>query len=479
MLKENQKMDVVIYVRVSTEMQEEKDSLNNQIERCSSYCKMKGFNVVSIYKDVESGAKDNRLDFQKMLSDMELGLFQAIVVTELSRISRKLITLINFLENFQSCNVNFISITQNIDTSTLMGRIFFQLIGVLAEFERGQTRERVVHTMHNMAKRGKFTGGVIPFGYESIDKKLIVKEDEADIVKQIYDLYLSGVNRSQISKKFNLSQTTTRRILSTPFYTGKVVYSKRKVNTITGKLENQPEDKWIISNGEHDAIIDNNTYERAKEIYNDNYTNYVKYEDNPNFLLTGLIRCYHGHKMYGHVNTAEHRYYMCNRNTSKYTGDQRCTQYMIKSDALEREVIDYILKLKAIDITLDDVNKIKVSENRSEDKVNELTKRRKSTELKRRKLIDLMLNGSIEREDFEERNNAFSKELENIDAKVKQLTSISNETINKATSKEIFYEVLNSFDPNKPFIELKQLLAIIISEIRFINDFEYEIIFNL
>lgn len=472
----SQNMNVAIYARVSTEMQEEKDSLNNQIDRCKTFCEMKGYNIVKVYTDVESGSKDNRHDFQKMLKDMNLGVFQAIVVTELSRISRKISTLIKFLEDFQACGVNFVSITQDIDTSTLMGRTFFQLIGVLSEFERGQTRERVAHTMQNMAKRGKFTGGVVPFGYELVDKQLIINENEAEIIREAYRLYISGISKFQIAKRLSLPNSTLNRILNTPFYTGKVVYNRRKSNPVTGKMENQPKDSWIISEGEHEAIIDEQSYEMSQEIFNNNYRPQVKFKDNPNFLLSGLIQCYNGHKMYGHTSSNGSKYYLCYRNSSKYDGNNKCTQYSINAEQLENEVVEYILSLKEMNSK---VESIKNGKNQPTDKLPYLNKEKQNILSKKDKLISLVLDNKIDSESFDLKNKELSKSLDSIEKQIHNLSLQTNDEKLKITNQEIFYKILNEIYITKNSSDLKQLLGLLINQIKFINDFEYEIIFNI
>ncbi len=479
MFNTDKDLNVAIYVRVSTEMQEEKDSLTNQINRCKGYCEMKDWNIINIYQDVESGAKDNRPDFLRLLADMKLGIFKGIVVTELSRVSRRMPTLIKFLEDFQACGVSFVSITQNIDTSTPMGKAFFQLTGVFAEFERDQTRERVSHTMKNMAANGKFTGGVVPFGYTLVDKKLVINEEEADTVREAFNLYLSGVNRNQISQRTGINETTLARMLTTPFYTGKTVYNKRRTNPITGKMEILPEDQWIIGEGEHEAIIDEGTFNIAKRIYEENYTPYTRYEDNPNFLLSGLLRCYHGHKMYGHISGTGYRYYICYRNSSKYQNKERCTQYRINSDNLEKEVIEYILSLKEMEDKVNILNTLSSTEKSPQDKLKALEARKSSNRIKKSELLDLMLNKNIDKDMFHDKNEELEKELRNIEKEIQKLNTSISSSQAKITASETFYRILNSISYDKTNMELKQLLSLIIKEIRYVNDFEYQIIFNI
>ncbi|MGL5625007.1 recombinase family protein, partial [Cetobacterium sp.] len=181
-------LKVAIYIRVSTISQEEGNSLENQRERCNQAATERGYVVSKTYTDVESGSKDNRSGFLQMLNDMKEHKFDVLIVTEFSRISRNNRTLLELLEQFKNYGVDLISITQEIDTTTPVGKLMFGLTGILAEFERDQIRVRVKHTLTSMAKSGKFTGGVIPYGYILENKKLIINPVEAEKIKIAYSL---------------------------------------------------------------------------------------------------------------------------------------------------------------------------------------------------------------------------------------------------------------------------------------------------
>lgn len=317
---------VSIYIRVSTTYQEEGNSLEKQKERCLQEAREKGYQVNKVYADVESGSKDDRVEFMQMINDMKEKKFDILIVTEFSRISRKTKTLLEFLELFQNYGVDLISITQKIDTTTPVGKLMFGLTGILAEFERDQTRVRVKHTLTSMAKSGKFTGGVVPYGYTLEEKKLIINPEEAEKIREAYSLFIKGKSKLSISKKFNIPLTTLDRMLSTPFYTGKKVYNKR-MTTPSGKLRVTNNDEWIISLGEHEAIIDENTFRLASAI---NTKKPIKESD---YILTGLLKCYYGHNIYGKKGAK--RYYVCSK--------ESCCKRAIDSELIENSILDYIV----------------------------------------------------------------------------------------------------------------------------------------
>lgn len=466
------KIKAAIYVRVSTEMQEEADSLSRQIERCRQYCSFKEIEVFKIYQDVESGAVDDRISLNEMKNDMKLGLFNVLIVTELSRLSRKLKTLLEFLEELEKHSVDFISITQNIDTTSPIGRVMFKLIGIFAEFEREQTSERVRHTMYSMAKTGKFTGGVVPFGYILKEGRLFIDEEKAAKVKAAYQMYISGKTRAEISKHLSIPGTTLQRMLTTPFYTGKTFYGKRKTNVISGKIETNNKDDIIIVEGEHAAIIDENTYEIAQNIFNHKFKKKVKNTDNPEYLLGGLIECYCGYSRYG-TYSGNHNYYVCgNRNGNREK--IKCTAGFLRSEDFEKQIIEKIkeLSIENIEITEKENNDFQKIVKLKIDKLEKLKEKRK-------KLMDLLLDEIISKNEYTEKEASFKDEINKLENEIEIERDKANIEKNKIINKEYFQIILKEFSTSLDRKTQKELLSILIKKIKFINDFEYEIYWNV
>ena len=148
-------MKVAIYCRVSTE---EQDADKQEIA-CIDYCKRNNLEVFRVYKDSNiSGSKASRPNFDIMLEDMRKYNFNCIMVTKLDRIGRSLQHLLSLFDEFQKKGVNFIAITQNIDTSSSIGKFQLQILGAFAEFERNIISERTkegLKGVKNVGKRGK------------------------------------------------------------------------------------------------------------------------------------------------------------------------------------------------------------------------------------------------------------------------------------------------------------------------------------
>jgi DNA invertase Pin-like site-specific DNA recombinase len=147
-------MKVAIYVRVSTEHQD----YDKQIELCNIHCEANNYEVYKVYKDVYTGTLSSRPAFNEMLDDMRLYKFGAIMVTKLDRMGRSLQHLLSLIDEFNSKGIEFIAITQNIDTTTSAGKLQMQIIGAFAEFERNLISERTKEGLKfakNVGKRGK------------------------------------------------------------------------------------------------------------------------------------------------------------------------------------------------------------------------------------------------------------------------------------------------------------------------------------
>lgn len=147
-------MKAAIYCRVSTEEQH----ADKQEEICKEYCKRHNHEVYAVYTDVISGTKVQRPSFNKLLEEMRHYKFNAIVVTKLDRLGRSLQHLLSLFEEFKTKGLDFIAVTQNIDTSTAAGKLQLQIMGAFAEFERNIISERTKEGMRhakNVGKRGK------------------------------------------------------------------------------------------------------------------------------------------------------------------------------------------------------------------------------------------------------------------------------------------------------------------------------------
>ena len=172
-----------IYTRKSTTAGLEQDfnSLDAQREACEAYVKnqeAQGWTLLpESYDDGGfTGANTERPAFQRLMADVEAGKIDVIVTYKVDRLSRSLLDFARIIEIFERHSTSFISVTQNFSTADAMGRLTLSLLMSFAVFEREMIAERTRDKMLASRKRGKWTGGTVPFGYQAVDKKLVVVE---------------------------------------------------------------------------------------------------------------------------------------------------------------------------------------------------------------------------------------------------------------------------------------------------------------
>jgi site-specific DNA recombinase len=161
-----------------------------------------------------SGGTDDRPAFKRMLYDARQKRFEIIAVCKLDRFFRNLRLLLNYLYEFEQLDINFISIQEGLDTSNPFGKFAVQIMGVIAEFERGRIGERVRDSRHHILARGDWPGGGTLYGYRwhNKDRKWEIVPEEADIVRRVYDLYLKdNLGMIPIAERLNEDGVLTRK----------------------------------------------------------------------------------------------------------------------------------------------------------------------------------------------------------------------------------------------------------------------------
>ena len=274
-------MKCAIYTRVSTDNQVEGNfnSCESQKEKIKSFIKSQDKMVVyGVFSDPGfTGANLERPALQKMLQAIKERQIDMVIVYKMDRLTRSPKDFYHLIELFEKCNVGFISVTERFDTSTPSGRLLRNIMLTFAQFERELASERVKDKMHQRAQKGMWNGGTVPFGYEKENKKLIINEDEANMLKKIYGLYIETGSLGRIlNARFKgrngkpLSKNTLYYMLRNINYTGKMRYG--------GK----------VTEGIHPAIISEAVFTRAQELHGskDKPTTF-----NKKYLFSGLLKC--------------------------------------------------------------------------------------------------------------------------------------------------------------------------------------------
>ena len=231
------RLEVAIYARVSSaEQANEGVSIEAQVAALRAYAKSQGWEVVEEYIDGgHSGGTDDRPALRRLINDAGQGRFSITAVCKLDRFFRNLRLLLNYLHDFERLGIRFLSIQEGLDTSTPYGKFAMQMMGVIAEFERGRIGERVKDSRQYLIARGQWPGGRTIYGYRWLaeEKKWEIDENEARVVRYIYDLYLNErLGTMKIPFRLNEEGYCTRlgyrwnfsavyQVLSHPGYKGK------------------------------------------------------------------------------------------------------------------------------------------------------------------------------------------------------------------------------------------------------------------
>jgi site-specific DNA recombinase len=303
-------MQVALYIRVSTEEQaREGVSIAEQKERLKAFCVSQGWSDYEFYIDDGYSAKDtDRPAFKRMIQNVERKTIQVVLTTKIDRLTRRLMDLLNFTDYLDDHDCVYKSSSEAFDTSTAAGRMVLQLLGVFAEFERERIAERVKDNMQHLARQGKPISRPC-FGYDLIDKQLVVNEKEALWVKKIAAMFTEGYGTFQIAKMLNENNVLTKNgcqwtakavrvfLKNNQMLIGNLVWNKRKRKG--KKLISTNQDEWVISENTHPQILDQNTFQAVQEKL-EKAKQVAPRSKRSDYLLSGMVRCGHcGSRMIG------------------------------------------------------------------------------------------------------------------------------------------------------------------------------------
>jgi site-specific DNA recombinase len=296
-----------IYTRVSTDhgLDQEFNSLDAQYDAASSYIKSQahaGWTLIrSRYDDGGfSGGSTDRPDLQRLLDDIRSRKLDVIVVYKVDRLTRSLADFAKLVELFDAHGVSFVSVTQQFNTTTSMGRLTLNVLLSFAQFEREVTSERIRDKIAASKRKGLWVGGPLPLGYHMNDDKIAAIEDEAERVRLIYRRYLElGSVNALVRDLRERNVRTKARLLATgatrggvPFGRGSLFYLLRNRFYI-GEVKYKDE----ILPGEQPAIMDRALFDAVQSRLTDQWTNRTTIRNASDHLLTGLLFDDAGHRM--------------------------------------------------------------------------------------------------------------------------------------------------------------------------------------
>ena len=488
MPEENKPRKCALYVRVSTTNQaEDGESLDEQEERLINFCKFKGWNDYRIYREEGYSGKDTkRPAFLQMMSDIYRGDINTVIVKKIDRLSRSIIDFENIYKVFEAKEVDLISLQENFDTSTALGRGVIRIVLVFAQLEREQTAERTIDIMTYRAKQGLFNGGYPRLGYD-IDyenKKLVPNESEIPIVKDAFTIYLKCGSLSETAKILNskgyrmkswtsksgrrfigkkFTKNNLSRLLNDPIYIGKIRY------------------KGNIYDGQHPAIIDEETFDMVQSILRANSVTKTGYrQDDNKFLLKGLVFCGSCHSAmapsFSISKGKKYFYYRCTTNNDR--SKKKCRIGYVSAPQLEKLVVEELKFLSKDPRIIEGI--VENATKTQKEELAELLQKKKmlsdnlsQIDRKARNLVDILSESDTINEqsgyivdrlkELEDQSAQIRKELESLEFEI-------NERRNKIISADVIRKSLKDFSNiynNLTQDEKYDFLHLLIKKIRY------------
>lgn len=275
---------VGVYLRVSTDRQaNEGDSLEEQENELRKYCDYRNFRIHKLYIERgKSGGNTNRPEYQALIKDIEAKKINALVVKKLDRLSRSLMDFEQLMVQLQANEVDFISLREQFDTTTAMGKAMLRVALVFAQLEREQNSERVSDVMAYRASLGHYNGGIYPFGYDAVDTDLVPHKQERKVIEFIFDTFLETQSTAQTAGLCNATGFRNR---------SGSLWDKRQIHKILIRPVYKGDIQWAgqLYKGLHQPLVTQLKYDKVQAIFEHRQSEACRSKIKG--FLTGILRC--------------------------------------------------------------------------------------------------------------------------------------------------------------------------------------------
>lgn len=439
-------MRMVGYGRVSTDHEEQRDSLEHQQAFFQDFARARGHTLVRVYADQGISGKwlKKRDGFLQMLRDAERGEFELVVVKDISRFARNTVDLLQNVRKLKALGIETQFLTANM---TSMGNSEFVLtiFGALAQEESANTSKRVKFGKKMNAEKGRVPN--IVYGYDKIPGdyfNLSINEEEAAAVRQIYKWYIQdGYGTARISGFLNerglktkrncqWSQNAVCRILTNELYTGKIINGKQEVTDfLTGQRKEKDETDWMVVERPELRIIEPETFEQAQQTMQARGKAFRvdKERQSNKYLFSTLIKCKEcGWSFRRTVRTYKNTYvrWVCSGHNGK--GADSCPNAV----ALDEEELIQTLQKYFSDLLESKKNVIRHITNEfqrvykaKDENLNyekELNARLSKLQKTRQRYMDMYADDLISREELNEKIGGMRKEIEGLESELKMVS---------------------------------------------------------
>lgn len=506
---------VAIYIRLSKEDDKdgESESVTNQKVLLTKYVEENGYKVYNIYvDDGYTGTNFNRPAFKEMIKDIEAGKVNMVITKDLSRLGRDYIETGEYLEKwFPAHKVRYISVLDNIDTFLdSSNNEIAPFKAVINDMYSRENSKKIKSHLRTMQESGKWVGGCTPLGYmpNPEDKNhLVINEEEATIVRRIFDLALKGNSAYKIREIFNTEQIPTfsmlrhrmpadktilaskgvwsvktiTGILSNPLYTGDLVQNRRqRINFKVRKIVANDKKDWIIVENSHNPIVSKEKFNLVQKLLKNN-----SIRTNKKIIrsLDGLLYC----KECGHRITIDkprkngQTYIACNY-YRMYSKLKLCTSHGFNYDNLEKNVIDYckaifnqIINKEELETEINNNYKSKDPKTIIKDKIEKANFIQEKNKLKLDNMYLDKLDGKITEEMYNRISTKLQNEIKDLEFDIKNLKNKLNETKGQNTNKKIRKLIDEFLDMENPS---REIMLRLIKKIEVYDNKTLDVYFN-
>lgn len=380
----DKKVIAACYMRYSSHAQDEGNSIEAQEKAIRKYADENNYELQYIYIDkAKTGTNSKRSQFQKMVNDAQNGLFNVCLIHKTDRFARSRVDSVLYKSMLRKNGIDVISVSENFSKNKAERVITEGMAEVVAEYYSVNLANEVRKGLDVIASKGLHTGGTPPLGYDvGEDKKLIINEAEAEIVRLIFDRYANGYTYNAIAKELQAKGYKTKTgnefsvasfssILRQRKYIGEYVYNRRVAKDDFGSVnshKDKPEEEIVRIPNTVPRIIDDRTFKSVQERLALNKRKTVTYRANSSYLLSGLVVCgecgyhYQGNtRSCGHNNNI-YSSYRCGKKQNHKIG---CGNSEIEKNRLETFVLEqmqrYLFTDEAIRTIVEKVNAYSVS----------------------------------------------------------------------------------------------------------------------
>ena len=499
---EKRRKIIAIYCRVSTDEQAEFGySIDEQKRLLEEWCKANDYIIYKCYSDRGISGKNikDRPALKELLSDAKAGKFDMVISWKINRVSRKLEDVLKIVNLLEKNNITFKSYSEPFETDTPAGRMQFQMMALIGEFERGTIAQNVKMGMIAKAKSGNWCGGRV-LGYDLVPNnspeeekkgknKLEINEKEAEIVRFIFNEYSKGKGYKAITNQINklgyktkkgnnFSVGSIRDILTNPVYIGEIRYNVRQ--NWSEKRRRNINPNPIRVKGKHEAIIDRELWDKVQLILESKKGKPSRIYDGE-YPLTGILRCPKcgaGMVISRTTNTLADgtrkriAYYCCGNWKNK--GTSVCNSNTIRVDKANEYVFKKIEELVSNEAMIKAV--VKNINKERKDKVKpakrllgDIDKELEKLDKRKRKIFEAYEDDILTKEEFQTRKDELNEKIRILEEEKKPLLNTISEDISEEIPYEFIKDILMNFskilNSSVSREQQKKLLHMIISEI--------------